>query len=244
MSSATYSAVPASVRVAGRELRSLAVSPLAYAVGALYLAVSGLLFTSGLPGLTQARVDDWMSSATTLTLFLAPVVGMRAIAEERRSGTLEVLLSGPVTDAGVVLGKFAGLLAYWTALLGATLAYPALLSRWGSPDWGPIISGYLGLWLLGTACFAVSLLASALTRHQVVAAVCGFVVLLLLWVLDTIGSTFGGATERVLTQLALSGHVQPFLQGLVRAQDAVYYVSVATVSVFLAARALESRRWL
>lgn len=244
MSATTYSAVPASVRIAGRELRSLTVSPLAYAVGALYLAVSGLLFTSGLPGLTQARIDDWMSSATTLTLFLAPVVGMRAIADERRTGTLEVLMSGPVTDTGVVLGKFAGLLAYWTALLCATLAYPALLSRWGSPDWGPIVTGYLGLWLLGAACFAVSLLASALTRHQVVAAVCGFVLLLLLWVLDSVGSAFGGSTERALTLLALSAHVQPFLQGLVRTQDAVYYVSVAAVSIFLAVRALESRRWL
>lgn len=229
--------------IASRELRSFAVSPFAYVVAALYFALNGLLFVSELPDLTEARVDGWMRHAALLTVFVAPLLSMRVLAEERRSGSLEVLLSSPVRDFSVVLGKFLGLLGAYAVLLAATAVYPLVIARWGTPDAGPIVAGYLGLLLLGAASLGVGLLASVLSRQQIVAAVLAFVTLLSLWELDALAPHLGGA-ERVLGYLATSPHIEPFVRGLVRPQDAVYYATVAVVTVVVAAKALESRRWL
>ncbi|HUR77112.1 MAG TPA: ABC transporter permease [Acidimicrobiales bacterium] len=229
--------------IAWRELRSFAVSPFAYVVAALYLALNGLLFVSDLPGLTEARVDSWMRHAALLTVFVAPLLSMRALAEERRSGSLEVLLSSPVTDAAVVVGKYLGLLGAYTCLLAATAVYPLMIALWGAPDSGPIVAGYVGLLLLGAASLGVGLLASALSRQQIVAAVLGFVTLLVLWVLDSLAPHLGGG-EGLLAYLATNPHVEPFVRGIIRPQDAVYYTTVAVVAQVVAAKALESRRWL
>lgn len=233
----------AALTIAWRELRSFAVSPFAYVVAALYFAISGLFFVSELPSLTEARLDGWMGHAALLTVFVAPLLSMRALAEERRSGSLEVLLSSPVSDGAVVVGKFLGLFGAFACLLGATAVYPLLLALWGRPDPGPLIAGYLGLALLGAASLGVGLLASALSRQQIVAAALSFVTLLVLWILDSVAPYLGGG-EGLLAYLATNPHVDPFVRGVVRAQDAVYYLTVVVVTQVVAARAIESRRWL
>lgn len=229
--------------IAWRELRSFAVSPFFYVVAALYLVLNGLLFVSDLPSLTQARVDAWLQHAGLLTVFVAPLLSMRALAEERRSGSLEVLLSSPVGDFAVVVGKYVGLLGAYAALLAVTLMYPLLIALWGEPDPGPIMAGYLGVLLLGAASLGVGLLASALSRQQIVAAVFAFVTLLALWVLDGLAPHLGGA-EEVLAYLATNPHLDPFVRGVIRPQDAIYYASVAVVTLVITAKALEARRWL
>lgn len=229
--------------IAGKEARSLAASSVAHVSAALVLAVLGLLFRSELSTLTEARLDGWFESGAVLLLVLAPVLTMRSIAEERRSGSVDVVLAGPVGETPLVLGKFLGLAAVYVVILALTLPAVVLLSRWGDPDLGPVLTGYAGLLLLGLASLAVGVLASALSPHQAVAAVTAFVVLLVLWLLAGISTSFSGSAERVLHELGTTTHLGPFVRGLVPLEAVVYFASVVVVSLGGAVAALGARRW-
>jgi ABC-2 type transport system permease protein len=229
--------------VAGREARSLAASSVAHVTAAVVLAVFGLFFTSELSGLTQARLDGWFESSAVLLLVLAPVLAMRSLAEERRSGSIDVLLAGPVSDTTLVVGKFLGLLGVYVAILAATLPAVVLVGAWGDPDPGPLLTGYGGLLLLGAASLAVALLASALSPHQAVAAVTGFVLLLVLWLLAGLSDAFAGSVSHVLLELGTTTHLEPFYRGLVPLDGVVYFASVVVVALVGAVGVLGSRRW-
>ena len=229
--------------IAGREVRALAASAVAHVTAALGLAMMGLFYTAELSDLTEARLEGWFESASVVLLFLAPALAMRSLAEERRSGSLDVLLAGPVSEPAVVAGKFLGLAAVYTGILVATLPAPFLLTRWGDPDLGPVLTGYLGLLLLGLASLAVALLASALSPHQAVAAVTGFVLLLLLWLLEGLSGVFAGTASDVLARLGSTTYLPPFRRGLLRLDGVVYYASVAALGLLGATRAMEARRW-
>jgi ABC-2 type transport system permease protein len=229
--------------IAGREVRALAASSVAHVTAALVLAVFGLLFTSELSGLTEARLDGWFESSAVLLLLLAPVLAMRSLAEERRSGSIDVLLAGPVSDTDLVVGKFLGLAAVYVGILAATLPALLLVSLWGDPDPGPVLTGYAGLLLLGLASLALALLASALSPHQAVAAVTGFVLLLVLWLLAGISDSFAGTASDVLRQLGSTTHLEPFYRGLVPLDGVVYFASVTIAGLLGAVVALGARRW-
>ena len=229
--------------IAGREARSLLSSPVAHVAAALALAVFGLFFTAELSDLTQARLDGWFESAAVVLLFLAPVLAMRSLAEEHRSGSLDVLRAGPVADLTIVVGKFLGLAAVYVLILVATLPAPLLVERWAGTDEGPLLTGYLGLLLLGLASLGVALLASAVSSHQAVAAVVGFVALVLLWMLRGLSDVFAGTTADVLAALGTTSYLAPLNRGLLRLDAVVYYLSLAFVTVLLAARVVEARRW-
>lgn len=229
--------------IAGREIRSMLASPVAYVVAALASAVFGLFFTSEISGLTEARLDGWFESSSTILLFLAPALAMRSLAEEHRSGSLDVLRAGPVTDLSIVVGKFLGLAAVYLGVLATTLPAPLLLDRWAGTEAGSLLSGYLGLVLLGFASLAIALLASAMTSHQAVAAMLGFVFLLLAWLLQGLGDVFAGSVATVLVRLGSTTHLTSFTRGLIRLEDVVYYLSAIVIGLALAARVTESRRW-
>jgi ABC-2 type transport system permease protein len=229
--------------IAGREARSLAASSVAHVAAALVLAVFGLFFTSELSGLTEARLDGWFESSAVVLLILAPVLAMRSLAEERRSGSIDVLLAGPVSDADLVVGKFLGLALVYMGILAATLPALVLVSLWGNPDPGPVLTGYAGLLLLGLASLALALLASALSPHQAVAAVTGFVALLVLWLLAGISRSFAGSAGEVLLQLGSTTHLEPFYRGLVPLDAVVYFASVTVVGLVGAVLVLGVRRW-
>lgn len=228
--------------IAGREARSLAASSVAHVTAALVLAVWGLFFTSELAGTTQARLDGWFESSAVLLLILAPALAMRSVAEERRSGSIDVLLAGPTSPTELVLGKFAGLAAVYTAVLALTLPGLVLLTRWGDPDPGPVLTGYLGLFLLGLASLAVALLASALSPHQAVAAVSGFVLLLVLWLLAGVSTSFAGTVAEVVSASGTTTHLEPFYRGLIRLDGVVYFAGVTTAGLLGAAVAVGRRR--
>ncbi|MGC4090984.1 MAG: ABC transporter permease subunit [Polyangiaceae bacterium] len=187
-----------------------------------------------------------------LSLLVIPVVTMRLVAEERRSGTLEMLITLPVTDSDVVLGKFLGALGLVLVLVLATLVYPFFMFKWpwvlGPLDPGPVVSGYLGLVLFSTAGTSIGLLVSALADSQAVAFFITFFVLAALWFFDNvaqslISSSGGGTLVNVLQYMSFQTRLSGFWRGLVDTRDIVFFVSVSVLSLLVAFRALERRKW-
>jgi ABC-2 type transport system permease protein len=229
--------------IAYRELRSYFSSWTAYIVIAGFLAVSGFIFYVILTTNRQADLRWSLHNMAVMLLFVCPILSMRLLAEERRSGTLELLLTSPVTDAQVVLGKFLGAVGLLAVLLAATLHFPLLLARYGAPDPGPLLTGYLGLALLGASFMAVGVLASALTASQVVAGFLSFGGLLTLWIVGWAAGQPGSTVAAVLEHLSIFNHFDDLAKGVVDTTDLVFHLSFIAVCLFGAARALESRKW-
>jgi ABC-2 type transport system permease protein len=234
--------------IAKRELNSYFVSPIAYVAIAVYLVVAGFIFwleiTSMALGGAPPSLQGQFSTMAFLWLIFAPPLTMRLLAEEQRMGTLEILLTSPVRDWEVVLGKFAASLGVLLLTIVITLAYGLILMSYGNPDLGPMAAGYLGLFLTGGALLSIGVLASAVTQNQVVAAVFAFVINLLLWVISAAGQAASSSTvTQVLNQLGFFEHTLNFWRGVIDTNDIVYFVSVMALTLFIAARVLETRRW-
>jgi ABC-2 type transport system permease protein len=229
--------------IARRELAAYFTSPIAYLVAAAFLAISGYLFALILINSQQASLENLFFNINVILLFVAPLLTMRLLADEQRSGTLELLLTAPVRDWEVVLGKFLAALGLFGAILLCTLYYPLMLWRLGgSPDPGPLATGYLGLLLLAGAMFALGTLASAMTENQIVAAALAFGLLLLLWLIGGAGNVATGAAA-VLQAMALPNHFDDFARGAINLEDVVYYLSLMVGGLFIATRILETRRY-
>ena len=231
--------------ITSRELNSYFVSPIAYIVSAAFLLVSGVLFSLILTSTMDASLNGTFSNITFIMILIAPILTMKLLAEEQRMGTLELLLTSPVHDWQVVVGKFLGsLILFAVMLLAPTLLYVLLLTVFGTPDYGPIISSYLGVLLLGGAFLSVGVLASSLTQNQVIAGFLGIVILLLMWIADALSRIVGGgAVGDALTYLAITQHYNDFLSGVIATQNILYPLSVIVVSLFIATQVLQTRRW-
>lgn len=222
-----------------RELRSYFASTIAYTVSAFFLLISGYLFYAALRITQDASLRPLFHNAAVTLLLISPAITMRLVAEERRSGSIELLMTSPVTDAQVIVGKYLGSLVFYAAMLALTLQYPLLLSRLGSPDKGPMLTGYLGLFLLGATFLAVGLVASTVTKNQIVAAVGGFAVLLILWIVSWVGAS--GSTSNLgefLRQLSLLDRYENFTKGLIDTRDVLYFASMIGFCLFLSVRVL------
>jgi ABC-2 type transport system permease protein len=228
-----------------REISSYFVSPIAYVAMALFLVVSGFFFAladfrPGAPAAMRSIFEIMM----VILVFVLPIVTMRSLSEERRSGTIESLLTAPVTDTQVVLAKFLGSWLFYLAMLAPTVLYVLLLATFGNPEYGPVASGYLGLALLGAMYVAVGLFASSLTSNQVIAAVTGFVILIVLAMLAPWIATVAPAPWRTIVSTAsVRTHYTDFSQGVVDLAHVVYFVVVTAYALFLTVKVLESRRW-
>ncbi len=229
--------------IAKRELGAYFVSPIAYIVTAAFLVISGYLFALILINTRQASLEFLFGNIIVILLLIAPLLTMRLLADEQRTGTIEVLLTAPVRDWEVVVGKFLAVFAMFGVMLLLTLYYPLLLWQLdGNPDPGPIISGYIGLLLLAGSMLAIGTLASALTQNQIVAGAIAFGILLLLWLIDAASSVSSGSAE-VLRALSLRSHFDDFARGAINLEDVVYYLSIITGGLFVATRILETRRY-
>lgn len=229
--------------IAERELKSYFVSPIAYVVMALFLVVTGFFFYVILGGSRQANLRDLFGNMAVILLFVAPAITMRLLSEEQRSGTIELLLTAPVRDAEVVLGKLLAAFVLLFVMLALTLYYPLVLYVIGSPDTGPIISGYVGLLLLSLLYLSLGLFASSLSQNQIVSFLVTLFALLMLWVVGA-ASTYAGPTlGAVVRYLGLPDHYNDFNRGVFSLQDGVFYVSASIVFIFAAIRSLETRRW-
>jgi ABC-2 type transport system permease protein len=243
-----------------KEWNGYFASPIGYVVIGMYAVVFGYFYTVGLSwfmrqsmqgpqmgggpmNINQQMIRYVFLNSTVIFLFVVPLITMRTYAEEKRSGTIELLMTSPITDFQIVIGKFLGAMSLYVAMLGLTLIHMAVLFVYGNPEWKPILSGYLGLLLLGGCFVSVGLFFSSLTRNQIVAGMFTFAVLLLLWVIDWVGGFSGPYVERLTSYLSLTGHVEDFLRGVVDSQHIVYYLSFITFGLFLTAKAVDSERW-
>lgn len=224
-----------------KELRALFVSPIAYAVIAVFAVLSGYTFAVTLVIGKQATLVHIFFQAAVQLVLLVPLITMRQFAEERRNGTLQLLLTSPVREVEIVAAKFLACMTLLAAMTGLTLVYAVVLAVFGAPDWGPIYSGYLGLLLLAGALVAAGLTISALTANQIVAAVVSLGLFGLLWSVDTLAALLPYPLENWLLGLSLLAHFTPFAVGALYVSDFGFFLSVILLGLFLTVRALARR---
>lgn len=230
--------------IAWRETKAYFLTPTAYVVGSMFLVLTGIFFvfeiTSTFPEATVRGLVEW---ASFFMVFLSPLLTMRLLAEEQKLGTLELLLTAPVRDWEVVVGKYLAALLTLVVTVLMTLYYVLLLYWFGDPDTGPVLSAYLGLVLYGAAALSVGLLSSSLSSNQIVSAVVGTAVLLTLSFLDAVAQLVSGIAREVLNGLSMDAHLVDFNRGVVDTSNIVYYLSIAAVFLFVTVRLVETRRW-
>jgi ABC-2 type transport system permease protein len=212
-----------------REITSYFSSLFAYLIAFAVLLVTGILF-----------INDAFAM-----IFFAPLLTMRLFAEERREGTIELLLTSPASEVGIVLGKFLGAWFYFTVILALTFVYQIILLNITQPDIGHAFAAYIGIWLYGGACLAVGIFFSSLTENQIVAAFLASSLLFILWIGDQVGQIITNVdVARVIRQLTLQGHFSTsFAAGLLRAEDIVFFAGIITLMLFLTIRTVEANRW-
>ena len=225
----------------GKEVRTLFTSPIAYAVIAVFVVLSGYTFTVSLIVAKQATLVHIFFQAAVQLILLVPLITMRQFAEERRAGTLELLLTAPLREIDIVVAKFIACMAVLAAMTSLTLVYAAVLGTYGTPDWGPIYSGYIGLMLLGAALVAIGLMISSLTANQIVAAVVSLGLFGILWAIDTLASLLPQPFENWLLGLSLLAHFTPFAVGAMYLSDVGFFLTVILLGLFLTVRALARR---
>jgi|UniRef100_A0A7C3SJJ6 ABC-2 type transport system permease protein len=176
-------------------------------------------------------------------IMMVPLLTMRLLAEEKRSGTAELLFTYPLKDWTVIMGKFLAALLVYAFLLLLTIVYAALFASQATLDWGPILTGYLGLLLLGGACLSLGLFASSLTENQIIAAVVAFALLLLFWLIGWQSELGASGMAGLFAALSMLEHFENFIRGVIDTKDLVYFLSFIFFFLFLTKRQLESRRW-
>jgi ABC-2 type transport system permease protein len=247
--------------IAGKELRAYFHSPIAYLVMAVYTVLCGFFFYSftasyviqgfrmqamGGAGAPPMSLNAYIirplfeGVLTVVLLLLVPLVSMRLYAEEKRSGTIELLLTSPVTDLQIILGKFIGALTLFAVLVGLTFAYIGILFVFGNPNLEPLLATVLGYFLFGGALLALGMWISTFTKNQIIAAVVSFALFLLLYVFDWVSSYSFSATGRVFSYLGLTTHFDSFAKGVIDVKDVVYYLSVIALGLFLTSRSVEA----
>jgi ABC-2 type transport system permease protein len=236
----------------GKELKSYINSPIAYIIASLFIALSGLSFALSITGrFPEASLRGFLFGpigpigAFFLVILIAPALTMRLFSEEQKLGTLELLLTAPIRDIEIVLGKFLAALTLLTSMFALTLYFPLLLIWFGDPDLLPIMTGYLSLFLMGAMAVSVGLFSSSLTSNQIVSAVLSSSLLLLLW-LSNVTSALGDGDlpwAGLVRFLAMSEHVRDMAYGVLDSRDIVYFISLTAFFLFLTVRAVETRRW-
>ncbi|MCK4602990.1 MAG: ABC transporter permease subunit [Phycisphaerae bacterium] len=231
--------------LARRELASYFVSPMAYVIAAMFLLSSGLCFFHKIfvPG-NEASLRPLFEAMAYIMVFAAPLLTMRLLSEEFRSGTIETLMTAPISDATVILGKFLGVMAFYVILLAGTGIFLGLMVAYGQPDGGVAAMGYLGMLLLGSAFVAVGLFASAITRYQLVAAIVAVAILAVLAILMQAIVRYGSEPWNYLAaRLNAMTYFRDFARGVFDTRGVVFFGSVTALFLFLGVKALESQRW-
>jgi ABC-2 type transport system permease protein len=233
----------ATLAIAERELKAYFASPVGYVVIAGFLFLAGYLFYLPLALAGDLSLRRWTYNILIIFVIMVPALTMRLIAEERKTGTIEVLTTSPVTDAQVILGKFLGCFAFYAAMLAMTFIYPFILRSVGKPEMGPIITVYLGLFLFGGCFVAIGLLASVLSKSQVVGFVSAFVVLLFLFLMQWMAGSGTGWLSTAIGYIGIQQHLENFAKGIIDTKDVIYYLSVVALCLLLSIRALQAWKW-
>ena len=244
-----------------KELKSYFASPIAYLLLTIFAVIFGFFFYSatrffvlqgmqmqmmgrGMPmDVNEYVIRPLLTNASVIGLFLIPMITMRLYAEEKRSGTIELLMTSPVRDLEIVLGKWLAALVLYLAILGVSGINLGILFAFGHPDWKPILVGFLGLLLQGGCLLAIGTFISTMTRNQIIAGGATFAVCLMLWVLDWVSAYDQSAWAKVISYLSVVTHFEPFSKGVIDSKDVVFYLSMIFFGLFLTSRSVESLRW-
>lgn len=245
--------------IAGKEIRAYFTSPIAYVVIGFYALLFGYFFAvmltfferqsmqmmqmGGTMNINQMLIGPVFTNAEVVLLFVLPMVTMRTYSEEKRSGTMELLLTAPLTDWQIILGKFLGAMALFAVMLVITFIHIGVLFLYSEPEWKPIVTGYLGMLLMGGCFISLGLFISSLTKNQIVAGMITFAAFLLFWVINWMGSFVGPTAQAVLGHLSIIDHFDDFAKGILDTKHIVYYVSFIAFGLFLTAKAVDSERW-
>jgi len=245
-----------------KELTIYFATPIFYIMGFFFLLVEGFLFffiyfnyfqtasfqVSQNPQLAamldpyQVVFRSFFEDLGFIFLLITPILTMRLLAEEKRSGTSELIFTYPLPDWAVILGKFLAALVVLATFLLFTVCYPVIFAFLTRMDWGQIASGYVGVLLLGGACLALGLFASSLTQNQIIAAISAFALLLLFWLIGA-QQDVGSAPAQFLTAISLREHLPNLAKGVIDTKDLLFYLCFTYFFLFLTKRQLESRRW-
>jgi ABC-2 type transport system permease protein len=244
-----------------KEFRSYFVSPIAYLLLAMFAVVFGFFFWNvvgyfnnmGVESMVRGEmfplnineqvIRPLVSNVSVIGLFLVPLITMRLFAEEKRTGTIELLATSPVRDVEVIIGKWLASVLLYAGMLLLTALNFVWLFKYGHPDWKPLAVAYLGLFLQAGMLLAIGTFISTLTRNQIIAGAATFGVCLLLWVMEWVSGYESATWAKVLAYLSVLTHFESFAKGLLSLKDAVFYVSAIFFGLFLTARSLESLRW-
>jgi ABC-2 type transport system permease protein len=244
-----------------RDLRGYFSSPIAYVVIGLFVLVTGIFFYLLLSSFVQysyalmmqqqsaplnvnlMMIRPFLLNLSVIILFIIPMITMRAFSEEKKSGTMELLLTAPLTNWQIIIGKFLATYVLFLAMTGVTLLYLIFLFAWGNPEVVPIIVGYLGLLLFGAALITTGNFISSLTENQIVAAVGTFAVTMFLWIIGFAADSAGKVLGSVLGYLSIVEHFEDFSKGIFNTSHLVYYLSMAAVMLFLTFQSVESAKW-
>jgi ABC-2 type transport system permease protein len=244
------------IAIAHKELKSYFASPIAYIVLGFFALMFGFFFYSlllffdrqSMQGGPGANVNEQLLrpvflNATVIFLFVLPMVTMRTYSEEKRSGTMELLLTAPLTDFQIIMGKFLGAMGLFASMLALSLIHVGVVFWKGNPEPWPVATTYLGMLLMGGCFVALGLLISSMTKNQIVAGMATFGVFLMLWVINWIASFTGPTTQTVLNYLSITDHLDDFTKGIIDTKHLVYYISFIAFGLFLTARSVDTERW-
>jgi ABC-2 type transport system permease protein len=234
------------ITISSREFRSYLASPMAYIITAAFLVGTGIFFIYfSQEWLVETSLRGVFGNTiyVIIMLLLMTLLTMRLFSEEKKLGTIELLMTAPIRDSELVIGKFVGSVGTMLVMFAFTLYYPIMLIAFGDPDIGPIISGYLGIILLGASALAIGVFASSLTSNQIVAAVVGGVILLGLWFLGILATYFPAPLSNFIGYFSPSTYHPNFVRGIIDTRGIIYYLSVIALFLFLATRTVENSRW-
>jgi ABC-2 type transport system permease protein len=247
--------------IAGKELRGYYGSPVAWVLMGFFAVVFGYFFNVyltffveqamrggqfGAPPPVHVNTDmirPLLGNASVLVLFMLPMITMRSYSEEKRSGTIELLLTSPVTDVEITLGKFFGAVGVYAGLLLVSIIPVAILFGLGDPEWKPVLAGYLGLLLLGSCFISLGLFVSSTTSNQVVAGGVTFVVALMFWIINWAADNAGPTVGPILNYLSVTQHFDDFSKGVIDTRHLVFYLSFIAFGLFLTLKSVDSERW-
>jgi ABC-2 type transport system permease protein len=246
--------------IAEKELKGYFATPIGYIVIGMWALLWGWFyyvmliifnqqslqlggFEGGNVDINSQLIRPLFLNASVILLFVLPLVTMRIYSEEKRSGTIELLLTSPLTDVQIIIGKFLGAMTLYAAMLAITAIHVGLLFSYGNPEWKVVVIGYLGLLLMGGCFISVGLLISSMTKNQIVSGMITFAVFLMLWVINWPASFVGPNTQNILNYLSITDHFDDFTKGILDTKHLVYYFSVMAFGLFLTARSVDTERW-
>ena len=234
-----------SLVLARRELGGYFFSPMAYVIGAMFLLASAVWFFYSIfkPG-QEASLRSMFEAMAYLMVFTSPLLTMRLVSEEVRSGTIEKLMTSPISDAEIIVGKFLGVMGFYAVLLATTAVFLVLIAAYGQPDSGVAAMGYLGMLLLGATFVSVGIFTSTLTRYQILAALSGIAILALFTLLMQPIVAYGPEPfSSLAARMNAMTYFKDFAKGMFDTRGLVFFLSAAAAFLFLSVKSLESRRW-